>query len=123
MKHITMLFVMGWLAGTACAADDDSTLGQRTFANRCAMCHAVDESLAHTVGPNLRKLVGRDVGKAAGFAYSEALAGASGQWTEARLNDFLTSPQQAFPGNAMPFDGMKSEAERKRLIRYLSTLN
>ena len=123
MKGISAILVMGWLAATACAADDDPALGQKTFMNKCAMCHVVGEGTAHAVGPNLRGLVGRDIGKAAGFAYSDALADASGQWTEARLNDFLTAPQKACPGNAMPFDGLRSEAERKRLIRYLTTLH
>ena len=48
---------------------------------------------------------------------------AKGQWTEAGLDEFLASPQKAFPGNAMPFEGLKSAAERQKLICYLSSLN
>lgn len=105
------------------AADCAPQAGAKTFANKCAMCHVTAAGAPPTVGPNLHGVVGRAIGKEAGFAYSEALTATDGPWSEARLDQFLTAPQQAFPGTAMPFAGLKSPAERQQLLCYLNSLN
>lgn len=122
-----MLKTLALLAGLvqlvpARAADCDPAAGRQAFANKCGICHVADAGAAHTVGPNLHGITGRPPGRAAGFAYSEALANAGGDWDEARLDAFLKSPQQAVPGTAMPFQGLKSAAERRQLICFLQTL-
>jgi cytochrome c2 len=107
---------------SAWAADCNPAQGQQTFANKCGICHVAVKDAAPTVGPNLHGVVGRPQGRSAGFPYSEALASANGTWDEDRLNEFLKSPQTALPGNAMPFQGLKSDGERRQLICFLQTL-
>lgn len=104
------------------AAECDPKPGRRSFENKCAICHAAEAGAPHTVGPNLHGVVGRPIGREPGFSFAEPLARAEGQWTAQRLDEFLHAPQQAFPGTAMPFQGLKSESERQRLICYLQTL-
>jgi cytochrome c len=123
MRFLATLPILLTIGGMAMAADCDTKPGQKTFTNKCGICHVAEEGATPTVGPSLRRVVGRDIGKADGFPYSEVMANAKGQWTEAGLDEFLASPQKAFPGNAMPFEGLKSAAERQKLICYLSSLN
>lgn len=123
MRLLTTIPLVLSIGGMAVAGDCDTKPGQKTFANKCGICHVAEEGATPTVGPNLRRVVGREIGKTSGFPYSEALANATGQWTESGLNEFLVSPQRVFPGNAMPFEGLKSDAERQKLICYLSSLN
>jgi cytochrome c len=104
------------------ANDCDLPKGARSFANKCAICHAAEAGATHTVGPNLHGVVGRPVGQAPGFTYSAALGGAGGGWDEARLDAFLAAPDKAIPGTAMPFQGLKSASERRHLICFLNTL-
>lgn len=122
-----MLKTLAMLGGllpalSAQAADCDPAPGRQTFANKCGICHVAEAGAAPTVGPNLHGVAGRPQGRAPGFVYSEALANAGGDWDEARLDAFLKAPQQAVPGTAMPFQGLKSAAERRQLICFLQTL-
>lgn len=123
MKNRFALLVLLMAGSAVSAADCDPAPGQKTFVNKCGMCHVTDDGAASTVGPNLRRVAGRDIGKAAGFPYSDALANAPGQWTDQRLDEFIQAPQKTFPGTAMPFEGLRSEAERKKLVCYLNSLN
>lgn len=121
MKNLIFPFV-ALIASAAGAAECNLDKGQKSFANKCGICHVSEAGTAHTVGPNLHGVYGREPGKAAGFNYSEALAGVGGVWDEARLDAFLTSPNTAVPGTAMPFQGLKSAAERQSVICFLQTL-
>ncbi|MBN3818467.1 c-type cytochrome [Paraburkholderia sp. Se-20369] len=107
-------------SGHALAADDCSPqLGQHVFETKCAMCHAVDKAKGTIVGPNLSGVFGRPVGKLPGFGYSRTLAASDGSWTEQALDLFLKTPAVAKPGNAMPFTGLRNDAERAAAICYL----
>jgi cytochrome c len=118
-----LLVLAGALAAAvANAADCDLAAARRSFESKCGICHVAMAGAATTVGPNLHGVVGRGIGRSEGFAYSEALRSAGGTWTEDRLDSFLISPQTAFPGTAMPFQGLKSATERQRLICFLSSL-
>lgn len=121
MKRLLLLSALLPPLG-AMAADCNLDKGRQTFANKCGICHVASAGAAATVGPNLHGVVGRAVGRADGFTYSEALAGAGGDWDAGRLDAFLKSPDKAVPGTAMPFQGLKSETERQHLICYLQTL-
>lgn len=109
-------------AASAMAEPCSAPKGAQLFQRQCAMCHVAEAGAAHSVGPNLHGAAGRAIGQAPGFAYSEVLAEAAGTWDEARLGAFLAAPQKAFPGTAMPFQGLRSEADRRHLICYLQTL-
>lgn len=86
----------------------------------CAACHAAPGSAA--IGPPLSGLVGRKAGSVPGFGYSRAMKTSGITWDEAALTAFLRDPQQAVPGNRMPFAGMSDPGEIADLVRYLKTL-
>lgn len=118
-----LLALSGLFATAAALAEPCSApRGAQVFQRQCAMCHVTEAGAAHSVGPNLHGAAGRAIGQAPGFAYSEVLADATGTWDEARLGAFLAAPQKAFPGTAMPFQGLRSEADRRHLICFLQTL-
>jgi cytochrome c2 len=97
--------------------------GALSFAAQCSGCHEVSDGLAHRIGPDLLRIVGRDVSSAPGFdGYSAALKSMGGAWTRERLDAFLRDPQAFAPGTTMAFSGVKDEAERSALLDHLETL-
>ena len=74
--------------------------GADIYENRCTGCHSLD---ANRVGPAHRGVVGRRVGTARGFEYSDALRGANFVWTEALIQRWLTNPEALIPGQQMGF--------------------
>lgn len=96
--------------------------GQDTF-KKCTACHTAEKDGPNRVGPNLYGVVGRDVGKHAGFAYSQAMAGHGGKWTFEDLAKYLHDPRNAVPGNKMAFIGVPDDADLADLLAYLRTLS
>lgn len=88
----------------------------------CALCHPMDASGAHGIGPNLHGVAGRSVADAPGYGYSDALRARKGRWTPAELDAFLESPARHVPGTTMPFGGVKDPRERAEMIEALSKL-
>lgn len=86
----------------------------------CAACHAAQGTAA--IGPPLAGVVGRKAGASPGFGYSRAMKNASITWDDKSLAAFLADPQQAVPGNRMPFAGVSDPAEVAELVKYLKTL-
>ncbi len=87
---------------------------------QCAVCHSTDGSLG--TGPTLKGVFGRKAGSVAGFRYSRAMRAADIVWDESALDRYLTNPQEAVPGNIMPFSGIPESAQRAAVIAYLKTL-
>jgi cytochrome c len=88
----------------------------------CAACHMIGDGAVHRVGPHLNGLVGRPVGSAPGYAYSDVLreAGAEGDfWTQETLDRFLEAPRTYFPGTSMTYRGIRTPEDRTALISYL----
>jgi cytochrome c len=85
-------------APTVLAGDADRGAG--IYENRCTGCHSLD---ANRVGPAHRGVVGRRVGTARGFEYSDALRAANFVWTEALIQRWLTNPEALIPGQQMGF--------------------
>ncbi|QSI34354.1 c-type cytochrome [Variovorax sp. RKNM96] len=86
----------------------------------CAACHTAQGAAA--IGPSLAGVVGRKAGSSPGFGYSRAMKNAQIIWDDNSLAAFLSDPQQAVPGNRMPFAGVPDPGEVAELVRYLKTL-
>jgi cytochrome c len=86
----------------------------------CAACHAAQGAAA--IGPPLGGVLGRRAGSVPGFGYSRAMKTAGITWNEEALTAFLRDPQQAVPGNRMPFAGVSDPGEVADLVKYLKAL-
>jgi len=87
---------------------------------KCTSCHTIDKGGPNRVGPNLYDIVGRAIGKHAGYTYSSAMEKKGGDWTIDALNTYLYSPRDVVPGTKMSFAGIKDNQERADLIAYLN---
>ncbi len=93
--------------------------GEYLFSN-CSGCHALRDGSSHGIGPDLGKIVGRAIGGASGFSYSDALKTHGGAWDQKSLDTFLANPRAFSPGTSMAFDGMPDPSDRAALIDFLS---
>jgi cytochrome c len=96
--------------------------GPTLFERQCATCHTTNLSDPVRQGPPLFKIVGRPAGKVDGFPYSAGFAKADFVWDDARLDAWLTNPEQIIPGAVMAYRQPKSET-RAAIITYLKELN
>lgn len=138
--QIAMALVPGLLAATARAADPpppptpttpalqvtepvapsgDPRQGLMVF-RKCIACHSVEPG-KNLLGPSLNGIFGHGSAAQASFNYSPAMRNAGLTWDVATLNAYLTAPQQAVPGNRMPFPGLKSQHDRDDVIAYLAS--
>jgi len=95
--------------------------GQDVF-KRCLQCHTPDKGGRNLVGPNLWGVIGRKVGQAVGFPYSDAMKTHGGEWGWQDLAKYLHDPKAAVPGNKMAFAGIKDSAELADLLVYMRKL-
>lgn len=70
------------------------------------------------IGPNLHGLFDREAGKEAGFNYSKGLASADFKWDDAKLDEWLTKPQNFIAGAKMPFN-VPNAQDGADVITYL----
>lgn len=105
-------------AAPAETAAADPNAAPAAFA-QCAACHNVKTDGKHGVGPNLRGVVGRKSGTAAGYAYSPAMQSAGLTWDEATLDKYLTKPMDIVKGSKMAYAGQSDAAKRKEIIDWL----
>jgi cytochrome c len=96
--------------------------GATLFRQQCATCHTINLSEPVRQGPPLFKIVGRPAGKVDGFRYSAGFAKADFVWDDARLDAWLTNPQEVIPGSIMAYRQSKAET-RATIIAYLKELN
>jgi cytochrome c len=96
--------------------------GTVLFKQQCATCHTTNLSDPVRQGPSLFKIVGRPAGKIDGFHYSPGFAKADFVWDEARLDAWLTDPQEMIPGAVMAYRQSRPET-RAAVIAYLKELN
>lgn len=101
------------IAGSAQAAD-----GAKLFQLQCKTCHGAKSSL---MGPALAGVAGRKIASLTDFAYSAALKGKAGTWTDANLDAYLAGPSKFAPGGRMP-TGVAAAPDRAAVIDYLKTL-
>jgi len=119
---ITTVLAAALLFGAA-ASSAQADAGANLFAQQCAACHAVAVDAPRGLGPNLRGIVGKAAGAAAGFPYSADFKKELGEqtWTPALLDAWLTDPQDIAPGNYMMYKQADGEV-RKAIIAYLQTV-
>ncbi len=98
-------------------AGGDAVKGEAVFKS-CALCHNIKPGEPNKIGPNLHGLFDRDAGKAPGYAYSPGLAAANFKWDDAKLDKWLTKPQDFIAGAKMPFNVANAE-NRADVISYL----
>jgi cytochrome c len=115
---ICILALVFGVAGTASA--QDAAAGKAAFAQRCAVCHKVDDAKSGPMAPSLKGVFGRKVAALADFAYSPAMKAKGGRWTAAELDTYLTSPVKAVPGGKM-FMAVTDAGDRANVIAYLKT--
>jgi cytochrome c len=118
---ISRLFLAGCalVFAFAAAQAQDAASGKAVFA-QCIACHSVDGK--NGLGPSLKGVLGRSAGTAAGFHYSSAMTQSGTTWDAMTLDRFIANPQQAVPGNAMPFPGLPDAKQRADLLAFLKTL-
>jgi cytochrome c2/mono/diheme cytochrome c family protein len=88
----------------------------------CAACHPVSPTGEHSIGPNLRGVVGRVAGTAPKFSYSKAMRESGITWTKSELESYLTNAAAKVPGGLMAFNGLPEANDRQAIIDYLATL-
>ncbi|EIZ79728.1 cytochrome C class I [Novosphingobium sp. Rr 2-17] len=92
--------------------------GEKTFKQRCAVCHTVAPGAKAGVGPNLRGVVGRKAGTSPGFNYSASMKASANVWNAASLDKYLASPGKVVPGTRMVIS-LPNPADRAAVIAYL----
>lgn len=111
-------------AALVTVAPAQGTSGEMSFATLCGGCHTANDGLAHSIGPDLYRIVGRPVASAEGFdSYSSALRNLGGNWTRERLDAYLRDPQATAPGTTMGFAGIVDDAERAAVLEHLQTFS
>ncbi len=104
----------------ALASDSESCdveRGKKLY-NKCRACHSLTPK-THLMGPSLAGIYGRKIGAAEVYNYSSAMKNTNKIWNSETLHAFLKNPMQYIPGNAMPFGGIKADADRNNLICFL----
>jgi len=101
----------------------DLTAGDKAHV-RCQQCHDFSKGGPNKIGPNLYAIVGAQHARAAGYAYSPALAAMKDKaWGYDELDAFLKNPKVAIKGTKMSFAGLSKQADRVNLIAYMRTLS
>jgi len=97
----------------------DATRGARVF-KKCQSCHNAEPGGAHSTGPALHGVMGRQMAAQAGFGYSTAMATKAAPWTWEEMNGFLAKPKEWLPGTAMNYIGLKNWEDRAAVMAYLN---
>ena len=94
--------------------------GERQFARKCSICHALTPGPSRKAGPTLHGLFGRRAGTVEGYAYSDTLDGTGIVWNEETVNAlFDLGPDHYIPGSKMPMQVISADTDRADLISYL----
>lgn len=104
------------VAALMAAANADN--GAAVF-KKCSACHTSEKGAGNKVGPNLNGVVGAAKGHVGDYAYSAALKGKGGNWSEEDLFHFLHKPGAFVPGTKMTFAGISKPTDIADLVAYL----
>ena len=111
--------VLGFMPFMILTTGASAADGRKLFQLQCKTCHLQKSAL---VGPSLVGVSNRAIASLTDYAYSSALKGKSGNWSDENLDAFMASPKTFAPGNRMP-GSWPAAADRAALIAYLKTLN
>ena len=103
-------------------ATADAKLGETRAKSACTQCHTLTKGGANGQGPNLWDIVGRKKGGHAGFAYSEAVKNAAGDWSYEDIFKFIGNPAATIPGTKMAYRHPNAE-QRAQIVAFLRTLS
>lgn len=115
MRLLTTLTIAATLLAGAASAQDGAAL----FNAQCKSCHTLTGTNG-PAGPSLKGVAGRKIAGSAGYAYSKALSGKAGTWTDAQLDAYLSGPAAFAPGTKM-FNKVADPKARAAVIGYLKT--
>lgn len=94
--------------------------GERQFARKCSVCHALTEEAGRRAGPTLYGLFGRKIGTAPGYRYSPELVAMDITWNAETIDKlFDLGPDVYTPGSKMPVQRINGDKDRADLIAYL----
>ncbi|MCI5119160.1 MAG: cytochrome c family protein [Candidatus Electrothrix sp. LOE1_4_5] len=98
--------------------------GKKIVESQCAVCHDLTPAKKNSVGPYLFGIVGRVVGTAEEYIYSNEFEKETHHavWDEEQLDTYLKNLKKFIPGTRMEFIGVKNHQDRADIISYLSTL-
>ena len=94
--------------------------GERQFARKCSICHALTPDGKRRAGPTLNAIFGRPAGSLPGYLYSETLQNADFVWDADSINAlFDLGPDHYIPGSKMPMQRITQAQDRADLITFL----
>ncbi|WP_297835463.1 c-type cytochrome [uncultured Roseibium sp.] len=101
---------------------EEMSNGERQFARKCSICHALTDDTARKAGPTLHNIFGRRAGTIPDYPYSATLSGSDIVWSEATIDQlFLDGPDHYIPGSKMPMQRIVEQQDRDDLIDYLKS--
>lgn len=103
-------------------AEADTVRGA-SIGRRCLVCHTVAKNGGHSIGPNLRNIIEREIASYPDFDYSERMMRIEGKWTINALNGFLMAPKAFDQGSHRAFQSLTRPMDRAALISWLTTLD
>jgi cytochrome c len=101
---------------------EEMSNGERQFARKCSICHALTADGGRKAGPSLYGVFGRRAGTLPGYPYSDTLNGSDIIWSEETIDQlFLDGPDHYIPGSKMPMQRIVQRQDRDDLIDYLKS--
>ena len=101
-------------------APEDMSNGERQFARKCSICHALTGGSARKAGPSLHQLFGRKAGTLADYNYSDTLVNSKVVWNETTVDLlFAEGPDEYIPGSKMPMQRITGPGDRQDLVEFL----
>ncbi len=99
---------------------DEMENGERQFARKCSICHALTPDGQRRAGPTLHGVFGRRAGSLPGYLYSDTLNGSEIIWSDDTIDAlFDKGPDHYIPGTKMPMQRIADPADRADLIAYI----